>query len=127
MWIVSWDLFLVKKLIKSYICWFINSAQMHYSRLKKSVFTLKAKKKKKKKEGWNTFCAQTWTQNAQTKHSLRTFSFIGLNLYSSPCFISLESQLIVSSQVCQIKDRLLFSSPKKKEKTDRLYIYIYKK
>ena len=28
------------------------------------------KKKKKKKKSWNAFCAQTWTQNAQTKHTL---------------------------------------------------------
>ena len=28
---------------------------------------------KQKKKGWNAFCAQTWTQNAQTKHSLRFF------------------------------------------------------
>ena len=28
-------------------------------------------KQKNKKRGWNTFCTQTWTQNVQTKHSLR--------------------------------------------------------
>ena len=39
----------MKKLIKSDICGSVNSAQMHYSRLKKSAFTAESKKKKKKK------------------------------------------------------------------------------
>ena len=34
--------------------------------LKKSAFMAESKKKKK---GLNAFCDQTWTQNAQTKHS----------------------------------------------------------
>ena len=58
----------MKKLIKSDICGSVNSAQMHYSRLKKSAFTAESKKKKKK--GLKRVCAQMWTQNAQTKHSL---------------------------------------------------------
>ena len=40
----------MKKLIKSDICGSVNSAQMHYSRLKKSAFTAESKKKKKKAE-----------------------------------------------------------------------------
>ena len=39
----------MKKLIKSDICGSVNSAQMHCSWLKKSAFTAKSKKKKKKK------------------------------------------------------------------------------
>ena len=31
--------------------------------------------KQKKKKSCNMFCAQTWTQNAQTKHTLSVFSF----------------------------------------------------
>ena len=30
-WIVPWDLFLMKKLLKSEICGFVNNAQVHYS------------------------------------------------------------------------------------------------
>ena len=37
---------------------------------KVSLYGWKQKKEKRKKKDWNTFCAQTWTQNAQTKHSL---------------------------------------------------------
>ena len=55
-----------EKIDKSDICGSINSAQMHCTQLKKSAFTTESKKKKK---GLNAFCAQTWTQNAQTKHS----------------------------------------------------------
>ena len=40
----------MKKLIKSDICGFVNSAQMHCSQLKKSAFTAESKKKKKKKK-----------------------------------------------------------------------------
>ena len=47
---VSCDPFLMKNLIKSDICGFVNSAQMHCSRLKKSAFTVESKKKKKKVE-----------------------------------------------------------------------------
>ena len=39
----------MKKLIKSDICGSVNSAQMHYSRLKKSTFMAESKKKKKKR------------------------------------------------------------------------------
>ena len=38
----------MKKLIKSDICGSVNSARMHYSRLKKSTFMAESKKKKKK-------------------------------------------------------------------------------
>ena len=37
----------MKKLIKSDICGSVNSAQMHYSQLKRSAFTAESKKKKK--------------------------------------------------------------------------------
>ena len=40
----------MKKLIKSDICGSVNSAQMHYSQLKRSAFTAESKKKKKKKK-----------------------------------------------------------------------------
>ena len=39
----------MKKLIKSDICGSVNSAQMHYSQLKRSAFTAESKKKKKKR------------------------------------------------------------------------------
>ena len=66
----------MKKLIKSDICGSVNSAQMHCPRLKKSAFMAESKKKRKKKKAETRF-AQTWTQNAQTKHShiLQSFSY----------------------------------------------------
>ena len=52
MWIILWDPFLMKKLLKSDFCGSVNSAQVHCSR-KKSTFT--AKKKKTKVENINAF------------------------------------------------------------------------
>ena len=45
---VLWDLFLMKKLIKSGVCGSMNSAQMHC--LQKNGSTIAAKKKKKKQK-----------------------------------------------------------------------------
>ena len=51
--IVPWDPFLMKKLLKSDICGFVNSARMHYSRLKSqhtvAANLLKCMPKKQKK------------------------------------------------------------------------------
>ena len=72
--IVPWDPFLMKKLLKSDICGFVNSARMHYSRLK-SQHTVAANllkcmhaKKKKKKKGLKT---QTWVWKCRSKPTLR--------------------------------------------------------
>ena len=89
MWIVSWDPFLIKKLIKSDICGSVNSARMHYSRLKKLAFTAESKKT------WNAFCAQTWTQNARLNCN-----------YSGVCVSTLRFSLFFGSArnswLCQL-------------------------
>ena len=60
MWIVSWDPFLKKKVLKSEICGSMNSAWMHCSRLTWSNSAAGTKKKKKKQKTPNT--GFSWNQ-----------------------------------------------------------------
>ena len=59
MWIIPWDLFLMKMLLKSEICGFINSAHCTMFIKKSQIFWLK--KKKKKKETQNVRLGSAFT------------------------------------------------------------------
>ena len=59
MWIIPWDLFLMKMLLKSEICGFINSAHRTMFIKKSQIFWLK--KKKKKKETQNVRLGSAFT------------------------------------------------------------------
>ena len=65
MWIVLWDPFLMKKLIKSGVCGIVNSAQVHCSQKNRS--TIAAEKKKKKKNWGNADAALISAIQTSTK------------------------------------------------------------
>ena len=58
----------MKKLLKSEICGSVNNARMHCSRTKSQQVRLP---KKKKKKGLKHVESKTWTQEAESKQSLK--------------------------------------------------------
>ena len=82
MWIVIWDPFLMKKLIKNEICGSVNSIYVHCSRQKVNICdycslnsnrnTPKRVKKKKKKKKKNK--TQLGNANLESKHTLTLFT-----------------------------------------------------
>ena len=64
MWIILWDPFLIKKLLKNRICGSINSAQIHCSSVKKSTNTGWNEKKKKNPHNKIADATIIWIQTA---------------------------------------------------------------